>query len=160
MSISGVRNDGVDYYRSSVSRTSSEQNTFSLDESEEKVQETESEQKKFPGSTLSELFEALSSGKVKANSIPVVNQMVSAKNPEDGKIYLTCFTDQKITCIVPDGSGRKVWEMDITSSEQADKVKDFFSQYSPSKWAKEYYSGEELGQATMESFWRKLFEKS
>ena len=159
MSISGVRNDGADYYRSSVSRTSSEQNTFSLNESEGKVQETESEEKKFPGSTLSELFEALSSGKVKANSIPVVNQMVSAKNPEDGKIYLTCFTDQKITCIAP-GSGRKVWEMDIASSDHADKVKDFFSQYTPSKWAKEYYSGDELGQATMESFWQKLFIKS
>lgn len=45
------------------------------------------------------------------------------------------------------------------SPDQADKVKDFFAQYTPSKWAKEYYSGEELGQATMENFWRELFEK-
>ena len=160
MSISGVSNEGVSYYHSSVSKADTEKTTFSLNESEEKEQEIESKEKKFPGKTFAELFEALSSGKVKANSIPVVNQMVSAKNPEDGKIYLTCFTDQKITCIVPDGSGRKVWEMDITSSDQADKVKDFFSQYSPSKWAKEYYTGGELGQATMESFWRNLFGKS
>lgn len=158
MSISGVSNDGTSYYHSSVSKTDTEQTTFSLDESEEKVQKSESEEKKFPGNTLAELFEALSNGKVKANSIPVVNQIVSAKNPEDGKIYLTCFTDQKITCIAPDGSGKKVWEMEITP-DQADKVKDFFAQYTPSKWAKEYYSGEELGQATTESFWHKLFEK-
>lgn len=157
MSISGVSNESVNYYHSSVTKTGTEQATFSLDESEEKVQEAESEEKKFPGSTLSELFEALSSGKVKANSIPVVNQIVSAKNPEDGKIYLTFFTDQKITCIAPD-SGREVWEMEVTD-DQADKVKDFFDQYIPSKWAKEYYSGEELGQATMESFWRELFRK-
>ena len=141
-----------------MTKTGTEQATFSLDESEEKVQEAESEEKKFPGNTLSELFEALSSGKVKANSIPVVNQIVSAKNPEDGKIYLTFFTDQTITCIVPNESGRKVWEMEITA-DQAEKVKYFFAQYTPSKWAKEYYSGEELGQATMESFWRELFRK-
>ena len=85
MSISGVSNEGVSYYHSSVSKTDTEQPAFSLDESEEKVQETESEEKKFPGSTLSELFEALSSGKVKANSIPVVNQMVSAKKRRMGK---------------------------------------------------------------------------
>lgn len=159
MSISGVSNDSASYYHSSVSKTDTEQTTFSLDESEEKVQKAESEEKKFPGNTLAELFEALSNGKVKANSIPVVNQIVSAKNPEDGKIYLTCFTDQKITCIAPDGSGKKVWEMEITP-DQADKVKDFFAQYTPSKWAKEYYSGEELGQATMESFWHELLEKT
>ena len=48
-----------------------------------------------------------------------------------------------------DGSEKKVWEMEITA-DQADKVKDFFAQYTPGKWAKEYYSGEELGQVTME----------
>lgn len=58
MPISGVSNDGASCYHSSVSKTNSEQNSFSLNESEQKVQETESEEKKFPKNTLAELFEA------------------------------------------------------------------------------------------------------
>ena len=86
MSISGVSNDGIRCYHSSVSKTDAEQTTFSLDGSEEKVQEIGVKEKKFPGNTLAELFETLSSGRVRADSIPVVDQIISAKNPEDAEV--------------------------------------------------------------------------
>lgn len=88
------------------------------------------------------------------NPIPTVNQIVTAKNPKDGQIYLTYFTDGKITC--EDGNGKKVWDMEIDES-QHDKVEAFFENYKPWEHAEEIYSGEELGSASLKSFWIEMF---
>lgn len=95
----------------------------------------------------------------KKNSIPTVNQIVSAKNPEDGEIYLTYFTDEKISC--HDATGKKVWELEIANQEQADMVKAFFEKYEPDReQVQEYYSDEAMGIAASRDFWVNQFHES
>lgn len=49
------------------------------------------------------LMDLLTSNDFKKNQIPVVNQIMSSQNPEDGEIYRTCFMDEKIFCNNADG---------------------------------------------------------
>lgn len=91
------------------------------------------------------------------NRIPVVNAVVTAKNPEDEKIYVTFFTDRKIFCQNADGS--KVWEMGLENQQQRDKVQKFFSNYKPDRdLVKEYYSDAGLGIVSSRDFWIALLE--
>lgn len=90
------------------------------------------------------------------NPIPTVNQVVTAKNPEDGQIYLTYFTDGKITC--EDGNGKKVWDMEISES-QHDKVEAYFQNYESWDYADEIYSGDEMGKASVKDFWISMFSQ-
>lgn len=91
------------------------------------------------------------------NRIPVVNTVVTAKNPEDEKIYVTFFTDRKIVCQNADGS--KAWEMGLENQQQRDKVQNFFSSYKPDRdLVKEYYSDASLGIVSSRDFWMELLE--
>ena len=95
-------------------------------------------------------WDLINSGK--GNAIPTVDKIVNAKNPEDGKIYLTFFTEDKISCYEP--GGEKVWELEISNGEQRSLVKDFFENYTPDRsYVKEYYSDESLGRVSSKEFW-------
>ena len=93
----------------------------------------------------------------KGNAIPTVDKIVNAKNPEDGKIYLTFFTEDKISCYEP--GGEKTWELDISNEEQGGKIKKFFENYMPDRaHVQEYYSDADLGIVSSKEFWLELFE--
>lgn len=49
------------------------------------------------------LMDLLTSSDFKKNQIPVINQIISSKNPEDGEIYRTYFMDDQIFCNNADG---------------------------------------------------------
>lgn len=159
MPIAAVGNNGQSYCQESVGKMDAEKKSFSLEESketDEKIQKRHGDvPDEFAGMSLKDILE---SGEFKKNQIPVVNQIVSSKNPEDGEIYLTFFTDEKITCNHADG--RKAWEININGIEQVEKVKDFFEKYTSYEWASELYSGEDMGMVTLKSFWMELFDES
>ena len=93
----------------------------------------------------------------KGNAIPTVDKIVNAKNPEDGKIYLTFFTEDKISCYEP--GGEKTWELDISNEEQGGKIRKFFENYMPDRaHVQEYYSDADLGIVSSKEFWLELFE--
>lgn len=158
MSVTSVNgNSGsVEYYKNAISDTKAEA-SFSIRMQEEPEKCSKEEQGKVPSAFGGMSFEDLfCNSELKRNQIPVVNQIVSSKNPEDGKIYLTCFTDNKITCCHV--GGKIAWELEV-SEEQQQKVKDYFKEFTPYKWAKELYSGDNLAMATVKNFWLELFEK-
>ena len=100
-------------------------------------------------------WDLINSGK--GNAIPTVDKIVNAKNPEDGKIYLTFFTEDKISCYEP--GGEKTWELDISNEEQGGKIKKFFENYMPDRaHVQEYYSDADLGIVSSKEFWLELFE--
>lgn len=106
----------------------------------------------FVGMSFSDL---INSGK--GNAIPTVDKIVNAKNPEDGKIYLTFFTEDKISCYEP--GGEKTWELDISNEEQGGKIRKFFENYMPDRaHVQEYYSDADLGIVSSKEFWLELFE--
>lgn len=134
-----------------------------MDEEEEEVVESATDQNDVSSKErgqVSDKYKDMSAYDILAmsgeygNPIPTVNQIVTAKNPEDGQIYLSYFTDSKITC--EDGNGRKVWDMEINESQHA-KVDAFFENYNPWENAEEIYSGEELGSASLKNFWIEMF---
>lgn len=136
-----------------------------IDEEEEKIVESATDQNddsSIENEQVSDKYKDMSAYDILAmrgeygNQIPTVNQIVTAKNPEDGQIYLTYFTDGKITC--EDGNGKKVWDMEIDES-QRDKVKTYFENYQPLEHAEEIYSGEELGSASLKNFWIEMFSR-
>jgi len=116
-----------------------------------------------------ELPEQEGSGRINSNSfwnlinsgagrrqIPTVNQIINAKNPKDGKIYKTYFTDKQISC--NDATGNRVWDIEINEQEK-ELVTDFFSNYKPTRdIVKEYYNDPALGQVSSKDFWLSLFE--
>ena len=108
---------------------------------------------KYAGMSFAELMNC---SELKKNQIPVVNQIVSARNPEDGKIYRVFFTDREIIC--NHAEGRRAWQIELKDVQQTAKVKDFFEKYeADNKWFKEYYSGSNMEMATVESFWLDMF---
>ncbi len=160
MSVTSVNsnNNSMEYYKNAISGTKVE-DSFSIEIQEEPEKMLQKEQEEVPDAFRGLSFEDIFySGKFKANPIPVVNQIVSAKNPEDGKIYLTFFTDNKITCYHAGTDGKIAWEVEVKEDQQQ-KVKDFFKEFTPYKWAKELYSGDNMAMATVKKFWLELFEK-
>ena len=160
MSVTSVNRNSnrVEYYKDTTSGTKIE-DSFSMEIQEEPEKILQKEQEELPGTFKGSSFEDIFySGKFKANPIPVVNQIISAKNPEDGEIYLTCFTDNKITCYHAGTDGNMAWEVEVKEDQQQ-KVKDFFKEFTPYKWAKELYSGDNMSMATVKKFWLELFEK-
>lgn len=157
MSVTGVNNNsnGVDYYKNTTSKAKTEE-SFSLGIQEKPEETCPKEQGEVPsvfcGMSFADLF---CSSEIKRNQIPVVNQIVSSRNPEDGEIYLTCFTDNKITCCHT--GGKIAWEVEVNEDQQR-QVKDYFKEFTPYKWAKELYSGDNMGMAAVKNFWLKLFE--
>ena len=100
-------------------------------------------------------WDLINSGK--GNAIPTVDKIVNAKNPEDGKIYLTFFTEDKISCYEP--GGEKTWELEISNEEQGGKIKKFFENYMPDRaHVQEYYSNAALGIVSSKEFWLRFFE--
>lgn len=97
----------------------------------------------------------------RAHKMPVVNQIVTAKNPENGEYNIVEFTDDKIRCETV-GDGKRVWELDI-SDDNREKVKDYFKKFKPTPWAEELYydwdNNMRMGMAVVKDFWLKLFEK-
>ena len=161
MSVTGVSSNcnGVEYYKSTALKTKTEESFSSeIQEKPEETLQTEYEEVSGASGGLS-FADIFYSGRFKLNQIPVVNQIVSSKNPEDGKIYLTYFTDDKITCLHPGTGGKVAWEVEVNEDQQQ-KVKDFFKEFTPYKWAKELYSGDNMGMATVKNFWLELFEKN
>lgn len=164
MSVTSVNSNSnsAEYYKNTTSSTKIEE-PFSIGIQEEPEKEPkkalQKEQEEVPSAYMGLSFtDIFYSGKFKLNQIPVVNQIVSAKNPEDGEIYLTYFTDNKITCLHAGTDGKKAWEVEV-NEEQQQKVKDFFKEFTPYKWAKELYSGDDMAMATVKNFWLELFEK-
>ena len=102
-------------------------------------------------------FEDILSSGYGRNAIPTVNQIVSSRNVIDEEIYLTYFTDDRITCNYADG--RIAWEIEINDEQQLEKVKAFFDAYTPEEnWVNtEYYSGNDMSMAVQKSFWLDLF---
>lgn len=102
-------------------------------------------------------FEDIMNSGYGRNAIPTVNQIVSSSNAIDEEIYLTYFTDDRITCNYADG--RKAWEIEIKDEQRLQKVKEFFDNYTPDEnWVNtEYYSGNNMGMAVQKSFWLDLF---
>lgn len=58
----------------------------------------------------------------KRNQIPLVNQIVSYKDTEDGEIYRAYFTDDKVTSL--NAVGQKAWETMINDVSHAQKIKE------------------------------------
>lgn len=129
------------------------ENTFGLLASEtvDETDEAGNCPKAFTGMSFADLF---ANPSLKANQIPVVNQIVSSKNPNDGEIYLTYFTDRKITCCHADGT--KEWDLNF-DEEQYEKVRDFFKNSKSYEWAKEIYSGDNMQMASVKDYWLELF---
>lgn len=111
------------------------------------------------GSIGAELYKGMSANDIfalmgeKGNQISTVNQMVTANNPEDGKIYRTYFLDDKITCT--DAEGTKIWDLEITE-DQRSIVNNFFEGHKAYSWAKEIYNDEDMGIASSKDYWMKL----
>ena len=122
---------------------------------EDKFVSNREEHYKQPGEVPEEFagmsfWDLINSGK--GNAIPTVDKIVNAKNPEDGKIYLTFFAKDKISCCEP--GGEKVWEQEISNGEQRSLIKEFFENYAPDRsYVKEYYSDESLGRVSSKEFW-------
>lgn len=105
----------------------------------------------FAGMSFKEL---VNSGR--GRKIPVVNQIVTSRNPEDGELYRAFFTDQSIECHY--GDGRRAWKIEMEDAQQAEKVKEYFGQFKPDRdLVKEYYSGDKMKMAVVQSFWLDLF---
>ena len=58
----------------------------------------------------------------KRNQIPLVNQIVSYKDTENGEIYRAYFTDDKVTS--HNAAGQKAWETAIKDASHAQKIKE------------------------------------
>lgn len=158
MSVTAVKNETMGYYQGAAIKTEAEQKPFSLEKPAEAAEQTQEKSGEVPdksaGTSFMDLFQ---SGRFSGNTIPVVNQIVSSRNPEDGEIYLTYFTDDSITCHRADG--REAWEVSIDGDTQAQKVREFFERHTSCRWtwAKELYSGDDMGEASLKSFWLELF---
>ncbi len=158
MSVTSVNSNSAEYYKNTASSTKIEE-PFSIGIQEEPKKALQKEQEETPSAYMGLSFtDIFYSGKFKSNQIPVVNQIVSSKNPEDGKIYRTYFTDNKITCLHAGTDSKIAWEVEVNEDQQQ-KVKDFFKEFTPYKWAKELYSGDNMAMATVKNFWLELFEK-
>lgn len=108
------------------------------------------------GMSFDDVMKLINSGA--GRKIPVVNQIVSARNPEDGELYRAFFTDREIIC--HRGDGKRAWEIEIPDAQQAEKVKEFFAKYEPDRdLFREYYSGDKMKMAVVERFWLDLLEK-
>ena len=111
------------------------------------------------GSIGAELYKGMSANDIfalmgeKGNSISTVNQMVTSKSPEDGKIYRTYFSDDKITCT--DAEGTKIWDLEITE-DQRSIVNHFFEGHKSYTWVKEIYSDDDMGIASSKDYWMEL----
>lgn len=153
--INGVPDSSVYSTAASPNRTEQEGFTEALvavSEQEGEVVGSERPESRYAGYSLMDLF---NSGMAR-QQIPVVNQIVTAKNPVDGKIYVTCFTDNRISC--NDATGKRIWDMELGEGEK-DIVSDFFSNYKPTRdIVKEYYSDPRMGAVSSKDFWMSLFE--
>lgn len=160
MSISAVDSGSrVDYCIEPAKKEEKSDAVFSLDGIAEDVGEelqSDEEINRLPGNTFAEV---MMYAEKYGNKIPVVNQIVSAKNPKDGAIYLTFFTDNEITC--DDATGRRVWELTIDNEQQAEKVKNYFENFKPDReFVREYYSDKNMGIVSSRDFWLELFRDS
>lgn len=102
-------------------------------------------------------FEDILNSAYGRNVIPTVNQIVSSRNANDREIYVTYFTDDRITCNY--GDGRKAWEIEIKNEQELQKVNEFFDNYTPNQnWVNtKYYLGNDMGMAVQKSFWLDWF---
>lgn len=58
----------------------------------------------------------------KRNQIPLVNQIISYKDTEDGEIYRTYFTDDRVT--THNAVGQMAWETAIKNASHTQKIKE------------------------------------
>lgn len=126
--------------KNSTGFTPKEEGGFMLNETTEKqnyVKEVSKQSGEVPEEFAGMSFmDLINSGRCN-NPIPTVNQIVSAKNPEDGQ---------------------RAWELNLTQ-EQAEGVSKFFEGYEPDRReVKEYYSDEKLGIVSLKNFWLDMFE--
>lgn len=164
MQVTEKTNQNTYYYEGAASKADKGQESFSKEIARENSQQKTAEEsqrqpgeapEKFAGMSFKELMD---SGAGRANQIPMVNQIVSARSPETGKLYRAFFTDSQITCC---DAGEKIWELDVKDARQAQLVKEFFQGCKPdNSLVKEFYSGDNMGMAVSKSFWMKLFERA
>ena len=101
----------------------------------------------------------INSHSMEGKQITTIHQIVSAKNPKDGKIYVTFFSDDKISCYGGDGS--TAWEMNLKKETEQKTIADYFSNYKPdSEAVKEYYSDGRLGIVSSKDFWMDLLGRN
>ena len=161
MSVTGVKNGSTAYYQGSIPEKATGQECFMpIGNEPDGFGENMEEKSRVPGE-VSDIFagmsfeELLNSGRCR--KIPVVNQIVTSRNPEDGQLYRAFFTDKSIECHY--GDGRRAWEIEIEDAQQAEKVKEYFGQFKPDRdLVKEYYSGDKMKMAVVQRFWLDLFE--
>ena len=146
------REQEKEFYRAFIRKLESFE-VKSVSKSEEHHKQPGEVPEEFAGMSF---WDLINSGK--GYAIPTVNKIVNAKNPDDGKIYLTFFTEDRITCYEP--GGEKTWELEISNEEQVGKIKKFFENYTPDRtYVKEYYSNESLGIVASKDFWERYFER-
>lgn len=68
------------------------------------------------------LFADIMNSSHKRNQIPLVNQIVSYKDTEDGEIYRAYFTDDKVTS--QNAVGQPAWETAIYDASHAQQIKE------------------------------------
>lgn len=156
MKISRVGNSNSYYLQQKASQPT---DSFTAGDLNENIDDEDKGYDKVPDQFAGMSFnDLMNCGKDTKNQIPVVNQIVSSRNPEDRELYTTFFTDREITCNHADG--RRAWKVEIKDTQQDAKVKEFFEKYEPdNERVKEYYSGDNMGMAAVNNFWLDLFNK-
>ena len=143
MNIGAVGNYGTETYYTGKASAGSVTNEFQTNVGDKSFTSD--------GSIGAELYKGMSANDIfalmseKGNQISTVTEMVTAKNPEDGKIYRTYISDDKITCT--DAEGTKIWDLEITE-DQRSIVNNFIEGHKAYSWAKEIYSDEDMGIAS------------
>lgn len=157
MSVLNVRGDRNGYYSGYTRKTDKAQEIFDV-EVTEKTENNNSNGTDIPDAFKGmSLMDLLTSSDLKKNQIPVINQIISSKNPEDGEIYRTYFMDDQIFCNNADG--KKAWGISINDAEQKTKMADFLQKYTSYEAAGRLYPGIDMEMITLESFWREFLNK-
>ncbi|MDE6014395.1 MAG: hypothetical protein K2H41_01665 [Acetatifactor sp.] len=103
-------------------------------------------------------WDLMNSGRGRAQ-IPTIDRIVSARNPEDNKIYVTFFARESITCHNADGT--TAWELKLANDDQAELVKKIFAGFAPDREkVREYYSDAALGFVASKNFWLEFLSGS
>lgn len=146
-------NNNLNYYLRNEQKRAEPSTTFIVENKENKEKQNADVPEQFAEASF---WNLMNSSDIIKKQIPKVNQIVSSKNVEDGEIYLTFFSDEKITCT--DAIGKRVWEIEVENTKQENKINAFFSNLTPNRdFVQEYYSGDDLGMVSSKNFWLKLF---
>ncbi len=115
--------------------------------------------KKEPKDLQSMSFWELMNSGAGREQINVVDRIVSARNSEDQRIYVTFFTRESILCRNADGT--TAWELMPAGTGWTERVEEIFAGFKPDRdIVKEYYSDAALGFVASKNFWLELLGES